>query len=401
MPEKRCDIVRYYREWKRKHPNYPLTPHPSGQWAKKVRGKLYYFGRLSEPDEALTLWLEEKDYLLAGLEPPTYTGGGLTVGELCEQHSNDIEDRISRGELSVNTRGNYQPVRKLLYGSGLRNVQVDTLTPEHFITVQQWLVESNYNLNSRRKLISSMKGLFKWGKEMGLYEKAIHYGPRLTSPPQHAIEAEQEELGTIRFFNREILLEATKVATPKMKAIILLGINCAFYPSDIASIAYGHLHLDAPIPYHDFRRVKTRQRRMAALWPETVDAINEYLAFHRPPNDSRIIFLSKLKKPYTKTSFGQLTLAFNKLLERVGDRQKGVSIGSLRHTYGTVMDLVNDTQMVDLTMGHVAGTVRGRAGKSLQRRIYSQFNINELKRLKAVADVVHDWLFDGKYCEPE
>ena len=93
MPEKRCDIVKYYREWKRKHPNYPLTPHPSGQWAKKVRGKLYYFGRLSEPDEALKLWLEEKDYLLAGLEPPTYTDG-ITVEELCDRYLENAKNRI-------------------------------------------------------------------------------------------------------------------------------------------------------------------------------------------------------------------------------------------------------------------------------------------------------------------
>ena len=112
--------------------------------------------------------------------------------------------------------------------------------------------------------------------------------------------------------------------------------------------------------------------------------------------------LSKNGTPYaTESSHASLIKVFNRLLKKAGGRVKGVSIGSLRHTYGTVMDLVNDTQMVDLTMGHVAGTVRGRTGKSLQRRIYSQFNINELKRLKAVADVVHDWLFDGKYCEPE
>jgi integrase len=185
-----------------------------------------------------------------------------------------------------------------------------------------------------------------------------------------------------------------------MRVVILLGINCAFYPSDTVSITYKHIHFDAPIPYHDFRRAKTRRKRMAALWPETVAAIRDYTDHHRPQSECGNVLLTRQKIPHTGRG-GSVCLAntFNELVEKVGHRPRGVSLGSLRHTYGTVMDLVSDTPMVDLTMGHVAGSVRGQSSKSLQRRIYSQFNLNELKRLKAVADVVHDWLYDGKFSD--
>ena len=58
-------------------PDFPLFPHQSGQWAKKVRGKLHYFGVWSDPKAAEAKWERDKLALLSGEEPSVVYGESL------------------------------------------------------------------------------------------------------------------------------------------------------------------------------------------------------------------------------------------------------------------------------------------------------------------------------------
>jgi hypothetical protein len=58
------------------YPDFPSTPHPTGRWCKKIRGKTHYLGPWADPDGALKRYLEQKDDQYAG-RTPRVTGAGF------------------------------------------------------------------------------------------------------------------------------------------------------------------------------------------------------------------------------------------------------------------------------------------------------------------------------------
>src|SRR6185503_5587781 len=83
-------------------PDFPLFPHATGRWSKKIRGKLHYFGPWSEPDAALAKYLEAKDDLHAGRKPRPGPGA-LTVKDLANSFLNHKQALMDAGELSPRT----------------------------------------------------------------------------------------------------------------------------------------------------------------------------------------------------------------------------------------------------------------------------------------------------------
>ena len=49
----------------KRYPEFPLFAHANGQWAKKIRGKVFYFGKWGHRDAAIALYLKQVDDLQA------------------------------------------------------------------------------------------------------------------------------------------------------------------------------------------------------------------------------------------------------------------------------------------------------------------------------------------------
>src|SRR5262249_5680916 len=89
------------------YPEFPLFPHASRQWAKKIKGRMYYFGPWSDPQAALDAYLKVKDDLHAGRKPRE-DPEALTVKELCNLFLNAKLAKVDNNELSSRTWDLYE-----------------------------------------------------------------------------------------------------------------------------------------------------------------------------------------------------------------------------------------------------------------------------------------------------
>ena len=95
------------------YPEFPLFPHQTGRWAKKIRGQTHYFGPWSDPDGALEKYLEQKDALHAGRRPREETKGA-TIKELCNQFLNAKRALVDSGELTNRSWDDYKAQSDLI-----------------------------------------------------------------------------------------------------------------------------------------------------------------------------------------------------------------------------------------------------------------------------------------------
>ena len=88
------------------YPDFPLTAHRNGQWCKKIRGKVHYFGRIEDWQSALQLFQLQKDDLYAGRKPRS--GDEPTLGELMNQFLWSKKLLVQSGEITARSYDDYQ-----------------------------------------------------------------------------------------------------------------------------------------------------------------------------------------------------------------------------------------------------------------------------------------------------
>jgi integrase len=364
------------------YPDFPLFPHATGRWAKKIRGKMHYFGPWSDPDGALKKYLDQKDDLHAGCKVRP-DAQALTVKELCNAFLNHKQALLDAGELSPLTWQDYKKVCDLLVSHLGKQRVVADVGPDDFASLRNRMARK-WGLHRRGKMTQCVRCVFKYGFDASLTNAPVRYGPGFQRPSKKALRLHRAEQGSRLFAGSELrrLIDAAGIP---MKAMLLLGINCGFGNTDCGRLPLSAVDLDAGLI--DYPRPKTGIPRRCALWPETVQAIREALVKRPTPKDpanAGLVFVTQRGLTWAKdTNDCPVAKETAKLLKALGiNGRSGRGFYTLRHTFRTIADEARDQPAADYIMGHEVPHM-----SSVYREMISD------ARLRAVAHHVRAWLF--------
>ena len=118
------------------HPKFPLNPHQSGYWVKKILGKTHYIGsRWASPEEALAEWKRVQDDLYAG-DTPKPAVDSLNVKDAMNFFLCDRLSKLERGEIVQRTYEDYVTSCKHIVSTFGASTPVASLTSKHFATLR-------------------------------------------------------------------------------------------------------------------------------------------------------------------------------------------------------------------------------------------------------------------------
>jgi len=364
------------------YPGFPLFVHQSGRWAKKIRQKLVYFGKVSGGwESALAKYQAEAPHWHAGRRPPE-NPDGMTVSRLCDHFYAAKEQRRAAGEITVRTLAEYLATCELLVSAFDGNRMVDDLAANDFAKLREQLAKRVGPVRLVNE-ITRVRGVFRFGYENNLIEKPMRYGTEFARPSKKVLRLHRAEKGAKLFTASEIKTLAD-AAGVQMQAMILLAINAGLGNGDVSAL--NHSHLDLSAGTLDFPRPKTGVARRAILWPATVTALKAASKARPTPTDAADIdaaFITKYGRRWaTGSQSTAVGLQFSKLLKAQGIDRDGASFYAIRHTFRTIADGSGDQRAIDRIMGHESGHI----STAYIERI-------DDTRLHAVAAHVHAWLY--------
>jgi len=357
--------------------------------------------------EALALYKAQADDLHAGRTPRMKKADeGPTLGDLCNRFLTAKLRQQTAGEITPRMFNEYKGTTDLLVATFGKDRLIDDIASDDFETLRDEMTKRWGPVRLGNE-VQKVRTVFKYGYDAGLLDKPIRYGPQFKKPSASVLRRHRAKNGEKMLEVAELrrILDAldgkemenggtdektgepTKVTmepNPVLRAMVLLGVNCAFNNKDCADLPRTALDLDGG--WIDFPRPKTGVSRRCPLWPETVTALREAIA-HRPkPRQDAaegLVFVTARGRAWlSQGTANPVSVTVRDLMKAVGVHHEGIGFATLRHVFRTIADGTRDQVAVNHIMGHWDPTMRA----VYRERI-------EDTRLRAVAEHVRAWLF--------
>lgn len=378
--------------------SFPLTPHPSGQWCKTIKYKLYYFGVWEDPEAALAKYEHDAPFIRRGLNPsdPIHRIEleRLTLQGLCDLFLMDRLESLSAGSIVHATIQGYEYYTRRLLSVISGERVVESLTPYDFQILRSKLSKP---LNGQRQTITAkstetavthIRAIFNFGAKNFYIKKSLPelWGTKFEKPRRKQIRKESHQRAN-KVASRKEILAMIDFAEGAMKALILLGINCGLGCTDAGLIRFENI--DFQSQKLNLPRNKTGEPRQAFLWPETIEAINESIKCRKEPTspaDNEFVFITDVGGSFkAEGHYRPITRRISTITKLCKIKRDGLSFYSLRHTFQTIADNETlDFVGVRAVMGHADSSISGN---------YRHGVTDE--RLKRIADAVRAWLFSA------
>jgi integrase len=377
--------------------DFPLFAHATKRWAKKIKGKLYYFGPWDDPSGALEKFKAQREALYSRVTP-RLTPGELTIRHLVNTFLTAKKARTESGELTIRSWKDYHATCERIVQFFGRQRLVEDIGPRDFDSFRSKLAKL-WGPTTLGNEIRRVRVIFNFAFKHDLLDRPVKFG-EFTPPSRKVMRLNRAKKGP-RMFEADELRKIIDAAGVQLRAMIYLGINAGFGNADCARLP--RKALDHKKGWISLARSKTGISRKAPLWPETVKALRD--ALHNRPTpknkaDKGLVFITRCGGPWghcilkaidKKTGKPEISLddpiakEFSKLVRALKLHRSGLGFYALRHGFETIAGESRDQPAVDFIMGHIPGV--NDMGAVYRERISDE-------RLKAVVDHVHKWLFE-------
>ena len=158
-------------------------------WAKKIRGKMHYFGPWDDPDGALAKYLEQKDALHAGRKPRA-DPGGATVKDAANAILNAKQALLDAGELSPRTWREYKSACDEVVACFGKTRLLADVGPDDFAALRAKLA-AKWGPVRLGNQIQYVRSVFKFAYESGLIDRPARFGPGFKRPSKKTLRLQR------------------------------------------------------------------------------------------------------------------------------------------------------------------------------------------------------------------